>query len=112
LLLYAIATAITPEFDFFGIPKIRLTDLLLPILFIAGTGPKDNTVKPSRLGLVAPVLFLIMWDLTALLLLGRVDLTPGIYYIGKRAVIFLMFFRVASIRVSRDDWAFIIQGLI
>lgn len=109
--VFAFAIAVTPEFSFAGIPKVRITDLLLlPLLaYLAPSvrGPKRNA---PLMGIMALV---ILWDALVLFSFGSPDtLKTGILYLGKRVSYYLIFLVGYMAVQSRAVWERTISGLL
>lgn len=107
---FAFAIAITPEFTFLGIPKVRVTDfLLLPLLAYIGSRQE----KKRRLPLLTIFSWVIVWDVFVLLLSGRPDtFRTGLFFIGKRVAFYLIFLVGYSAVQSRAIWERTISGLL
>jgi len=91
--LFAFAIAVTPEFNFLGIPKVRATDLMLPIILLALSSnlarlPKQR--RPPPFPFAPLMIWTLVWDFVCLLVLGEAPMSPGIFYIVKRALFFLI----------------------
>ncbi|MBT9585539.1 hypothetical protein IV102_19515 [bacterium] len=108
VLIYAITVGITPEFDFLGIPKVRLTDLLLPFLLLSASGPAKNFSARS-LAFTGVFLGLFCWYLACLCAWGKAGLTPGLFYLAKRFVFFLTAYCVARSISSVVSWNRIVR---
>jgi hypothetical protein len=67
-------------------------------VFSVSPAPK-NAKDKSTIPLAGLMLGIISWDLICLGLLGQAKLFPGIFYIGKRLVYFLVF--ATGVRVSK-----------
>ena len=111
IIFYAIAVGITPEFDFMGIPKVRITDLLLPIILMICAGMK----RPKQeKGLPFTSLFyqMFLWNLGCLFVWGRAAPTPGLFYLAKRLIYFwtayAAYFAVRDVR----DWNRVVRALV
>ncbi len=117
MLLYAVAVAVSPEFNFLGMDKIRISDLLLPVLLLVFVGAKateDRFKRTKRaLGpvpLVGPMLLLLAWDLAAYLLFSEQGpLGRGGLYLVKRAEFFVVYYLGVSAVTSEWAWARIIR---
>lgn len=109
--LFAFAIAITPEFSFLGVPKVRVTDLLLfPLL--AYIAPASRGQK-RKLPLLTIFSLVILWDLFVLLLFGQPDsFKMGLLFIGKRLSYYLIFLVGYSAVHSRAVWERTIGGLL
>lgn len=114
--LFAFAIAVTPEFDFLGIPKVRVTDLLLPLILltvgsnvIRKNGPNG---KPRKFPFTALFANIICWDLCSLFLFGSADIRPGIFYLAKRVAFFLIAYMGYAAVDSMESFTKIIRGLL
>lgn len=111
--LYAIAVAVTPEFNLLGIPKVRFTDLLMPFLFMAYmTAGKKDKQKGQPSSLRAWTTLVLFWNLAALLVWGEAKLTPGIFYVGKRIEYVLVALFVSGTVRSVHAWNQVVRMLI
>lgn len=113
LLLYAVAVGITPEFTFLGVPKVRITDLLLPLLFLFGSrvAARGQTKQPP-LPLAGLFWIIFFWNLGALFVWGEASTTPGLFYLAKRFLYFLTAYSAS--RAVRDvaSWNRVIRLLV
>lgn len=109
--IYAIAVGITPEFDFLGIPKVRITDLLLPIILVFSFDSKPKGKKTS-LPFAGLITMLMLWDLGSLIVWGEAKLKPGLFYLAKRLVFFLVAY--VSCKAIRDiaTWNRVVRLLV
>lgn len=113
--LYAVAVAITPEFNFLGIPKVRFTDLLVPFL-IASFGSRlvaqvnQQGKKSSKFS--SQCMQLLFWNFGALLLWGQAKLDPGVLYLAKRAEYFLVALLCSASVGSVFAWNRVIRTLV
>ena len=110
---YAFAVAITPEFTFLGIPKVRLTDLLLPLLYLSYVGSigssRGSRNKSVFQGLCVS---LLAWDLGALFLWGQAKITPGIFYLAKRGIYFLVALFCSACVNNKRAWNQVVRMLV
>lgn len=111
--VYAVAVGVTPEFTFLGIPKVRVTDLLLPLIFlVCGGAQRTAGLKAASLPLSGLFRGILFWNLGALLLWGSASLRPGIFYLAKRLIYFLVVY-VVFISVRRVQvWNSIIRIMV
>ncbi|GMU55469.1 MAG: hypothetical protein AMXMBFR33_46150 [Candidatus Xenobia bacterium] len=114
--LFAIAIAITPEFEFLGIPKIRLTDLLLPVILVVNIGALRNQPARTKKASISLILIiatgLIMQNLAALLAFGGAGLFPGLYYLGKRVALFLILYLGYTAVNDVQSWNRVVRALV
>ncbi len=113
--LYALAVAITPEFNFLGIPKVRFTDLLVPFLILSfgqRTVAQTNQRKNSTVGFTSYCSQLLLWNLGALFIWGQAKLDPGVFYLAKRAEYFLVALLCSASVQSVCAWNRVIRTLI
>lgn len=108
---YAIAVAITPEFTFLGIPKVRLTDLLMPFLMFSYLGNVGQQ-KPKYQSARSLCTLLMLWDLGALFLWGSAKPTPGLFYLAKRLIYFLVALFASGCVRSKSAWQSILRTLV
>lgn len=108
--LFAVAVALTPEFDLYGIPKLRLSDLLLLPLLLSCLEGRRNDPRFPFTGLMVVVM---LWDFTTLLTCSP-QLLPGAFYLGKRAAYFAICwagYRIGLTRAAeRTLWALLVGG--
>ncbi len=117
MLLYAVAVAVSPEFNFLGLDKIRVGDLLLPILLLVFVGAKatEDRRAVSRqnrdpIPLIGPMLLLLAWDVASYLLFSEQGpLNRGGMYLAKRAEFFLVYYLGVTAVTSEWAWARIIR---
>lgn len=109
--VFAFAIAITPEFTFLGIPKVRATDLLLiPLLAYLAPATRGPRLKPP---LIRILTLTILWDLLVLVFFGSgQSLGLGLLFVGKRVSYYLIFLIGYSAVQSRAVWERIIAGLL
>ena len=111
--IFAILVGITPEFTFMGIPKVRLTDLLLPFILMTcggktGSGPKIGGPAP----LVELFKKLMLWNLGCLFIWGQAPLSPGIFYLGKRLVYGLIAYSAYAAVQTIPSWNRVIRLMV
>lgn len=110
--LYALAVAVTPEFNFLGIPKVRITDLLIPLLLI-NFGSNLKYKPGSRKSYFGPMCTsLIIWDLGALFVWGQATPNPGLFYVAKRAIYFLVALLCSASVQNVKAWNQVIRTLV
>ncbi len=113
VLLYAIAVGITPEFDFMGIPKVRITDLLLPVILLTSLSSKRAPGERGRgLPLSGAFMFLFSWNIGALFVWGKAALTPGLFYLAKRLIYFIVVYSVYLAVRDVQSWNRIIRMVV
>ncbi len=86
ILLYVVAVVVTPEFELLGIPKVRVSDLVLvPIaVYLLASQASTSILKPA-LPLLLPFSLLIIWDFFVLNGMGSPEQRLyGFYYLAKR----------------------------
>ena len=114
LTVYAIAVAITPEFTFLGIPKVRISDLLLPLVLMVYSGNLVELRKQKKGGIPGGNLFLLMmfWDVMALVVWGKAELTPGVFYLAKRFTYYLVTYAAFAAITSLDALKRVVRALV
>lgn len=114
ILLYVVAVVVTPEFTFLGIPKIRVSDLLLiPILvYMIGSLPNAHTLKAAQ-PLLAPFAALLLWDLIVLVQFGTGEQRLyGFFYLAKRFSYALTFVIGVLVVRSQQGWERLVGMLL
>lgn len=119
MLGFVVAVAISPEFNFLGVPKVRVSDLLLPLLLLVFVGAKSTEVRRSRHGrrdrspaipLLGLMLAVLAWDLTAWALFSEeAPRREGAMYLVKRAEFFLIYFLGVSAVTTEWAWTRIMR---
>lgn len=117
MLLYAMAVAVSPEFNFLGMDKVRVGDLLLPVLLLVFVGAKatEDRRHISRkaagpIPLVGPMLLLLTWDVAAYLLFSeQAPQSRGGLYLAKRAEFFLVYYLGVTAVTSEWAWSRVIR---
>lgn len=119
MVAFAIAVAVSPEFNFLGVEKVRISDLLLPILLLVFLGAKTTEVKrgrrtrrtrPPEIPLLGLMLGIMAWDLTVWAMFSEQGpLREGAMYLVKRAEFFLIYFLGVSVVTSEWAWTRIIR---
>jgi len=108
--IYAILAGITPEFTLLGIPKVRLTDLLMPFLLAACGGVSGSgKIRMPLQGLMTSIL---AWDFCCLFLWGQASFSPGLFYLGKRLVYCLVAYAVFCTVNNTHSWNRILRLLV
>lgn len=112
---FAIAVAVSPEFNFLGVDKVRVSDLMLPILLMVFLGAKATEVRrgrrsrksrPPEIPLIGMMLTVFVWDLTCWALFSEQGpLREGAMYLIKRAEFFLVYFLGVSVVTSEWAWS-------
>lgn len=112
--LYAIASAVTPQFTVLGIPKVRITDLMLPVILATYMGTlRRPGKKRERLPLMGIMTAIMVWDLLVLFVFGHVHShRMGIFYLGKRFIYFLIFIMGVALIEDRAGFERALWGLI
>ena len=110
ILIYVIAVVVTPEFNFLGIPKVRVSDLLLiPILvYMVGSLNSVNTLKAAT-PLLVPFAALMLWDLIMLVQFGSLY---GLFYLAKRFSYALTFVIGVLVVRSQQGWQRLVTMLL
>lgn len=109
VVVFAFAVGITPEFEFLGIPKVRYTDLLLPLIAI---GSAVSGSKTKRFPFQGIFIALFTWNLGCLLVWGSAKLTPGIFYLAKRFEFFLIAYLVSRTVRDQKSWNQVVRTMI
>lgn len=113
VVVFAIAVAVTPEFTLLGIPKVRLTDVLLPVILAATLSSLVTTNQrigsPPLLPMMGAV---VLWNACVLLAFGSGHLTSGIQYLGKRIIYFLIYLMGVCLVRTREGYERSIWSLI
>jgi hypothetical protein len=116
MFLFALAISPSPEFNFLGIPKVRITDMLLPFILIVMTGGtaamKGLAQKKAPRPFVTLMIAIVIWNLTCLLALGQARFTPGFFYIAKRLIFFLIYLIGFNLAKSGQRWDHIVKALL
>jgi hypothetical protein len=117
MLFYAAAVAVSPEFDFLGFEKVRVSDLLLPMLLLVFVGARATEGYKARrrrvsapIPLLAPMALLLAWDAAAYFLFSEQGpLTRGGMYLLKRTEFFVVYFLGVVVVTSEWSWLRIIR---
>jgi hypothetical protein len=112
--VYAIAVGITPEFNFLGIPKVRITDLLLPVILLAcSPTPAANSKDPNQqMPLAGFFKLIIFWNICCLAFWGQAPWTPGLFYVAKRAIYFLVAYVAFKAVREVNVWNQVVRALV
>lgn len=112
---FAIAVAVSPEFNFLGVDKVRISDLMLPVLLMVFLGAKATEVRRGRrsrmnrlpeIPLIGLMVTVFLWDLTCWSLFSEQGpLREGAMYLVKRAEFFLVYFLGVSVVTSEWAWS-------
>lgn len=113
--LFAFAVAVTPEFNFLGVPKVRVTDLLLPVILFTLSGnlarlPKSQ--RPPPFPFAPLMIWTLVWDFVCLLVLGEAPPSPGVFYLFKRALFFLIAYMGYCAVTSTEGYLQCIKGFL
>jgi len=117
MLLFAAAVAVSPEFEFLGFEKVRVSDLLLPVLLLVFVGARATEGHQGRarrvsdaIPLLAPMILLLAWDAAAYFLFSEQGpLSRGGMYLLKRAEFFIVYFLGVTVVTSEWAWLRIIR---
>lgn len=117
MLFYAAAVAVSPEFNFLGFEKIRVSDLLLPVLllvFVGARATEGHRARSRRISepipLLAPMVLLLAWDAAAYFLFSEQGpLARGGMYLLKRTEFFVVYFLGVGVVTSEWSWLRIIR---
>lgn len=120
MLLYAVAVAVSPEFDFLGVEKVRVSDLILPVLLLLFMGARATEVRRNRrnglpqprgpIPLLGPMGILLLWDLASYAMFSEEGpLGIGAMYLAKRAEFFVVYFMGVMVVTSEWAWERIIR---
>lgn len=116
MLLFAVAVAVSPEFNFLGFPKVRVSDLLLPVLLMVFAGARATEAPGDRrsarlrkkppIPLLGPMVGILLWDLSSYFLFSPDEpLRIGALYLVKRAEFFLIY--LLGVLAVTSPWAWI-----
>lgn len=117
MLFYAAAVAVSPEFNFLGFEKVRVSDMLLPVLvlvFVGARATEGHGARSRRISdpipLLAPMILLLAWDAAAYFLFSEQGpLGRGGMYLLKRAEFFVVYFLGVTVVTSEWAWLRIIR---